>query len=140
MPVLDETSRQLLQYHKLRKQPKSAHIWNTSYANEIGGLCQGIGQGPKVPKHQHAEGTNTFCLIKFVDTPQDRLNEICHSMVVCKVKPHKEDPNCMHITVTGVVKEHAIHLLQTLEKNYEITTDWEGTKFAGIDLAWGYNA
>ena len=27
-----------------------------------------------------------------------------------------------------VGKEHALHLLKTLEKNYEITTDWEGKK------------
>ena len=38
-----------------------------------------------------------------------------------------------------VGKEHAIHLLKTLELNYEITTDWDGKKFAGIDLAWDYN-
>ena len=37
-------------------------------------------------------------------------------------------------------KEHASHLLLDLEKNYKITTDWEGIKFSGIDLAWGYNA
>ena len=36
-------------------------------------------------------------------------------------------------------KEHALHLLKTLEKNYDITTYWEGTNFAGIDLAWDYN-
>ena len=24
--------------------------------------------------------------------------------------------------------------------DYEITTDWEGTKFSGIDLAWNYHA
>ena len=39
-----------------------------------------------------------------------------------------------------VGKEHALQLLKTLEKNYDITTDWEGTKFAGIDLSWKYNA
>ena len=39
-----------------------------------------------------------------------------------------------------VGKEHALHLLKTLEKNYGITTDWEGTKFSGIDLAWDYNS
>ena len=38
-----------------------------------------------------------------------------------------------------VGKEHALHLLKTLEKNYKITTDWEGKHFAGIDLAWDYN-
>ena len=36
-------------------------------------------------------------------------------------------------------KEHALHLLKTLEQNYEITTEWKGAKFAGIGLAWDYN-
>ena len=39
-----------------------------------------------------------------------------------------------------VGKEHALHLLKTLKKNYEITTYWEGTKFAGINLSWNYHA
>ena len=39
-----------------------------------------------------------------------------------------------------VCKEHTLHLLKTLEMDYKITTDWEGTKFAGIDLAWNYHA
>ena len=38
-----------------------------------------------------------------------------------------------------VGKEHALHILKTLEKKYEITTDWEGTKCLGIYLAWDYN-
>ena len=45
MPVLDEFSGQSLQYRQLRKHPKFAHIWNTSYANELGRICQGIGKG-----------------------------------------------------------------------------------------------
>ena len=39
-----------------------------------------------------------------------------------------------------VGKEHALHLLKTLEVDDEITKDWEDTKFAGIDLAWDYHA
>ena len=101
MPVLEENSGQSLQYRQLRKNPKFAHIWNTSYANELGRLCQGIGEFSKVPKHQHVEGTNNFRLIKFADIPQDRRHKICHSMVVYEVKPHKEDPNCTRITVAG---------------------------------------
>ena len=38
-----------------------------------------------------------------------------------------------------VGKQHALHLLKTLEQNYEITTDWEGKIISGIDLAWDYN-
>ena len=69
MPVLDKTSRQSLQYLQLHKHLKFVHIWNTSYANELGRLFQGIGKGSKVPKHQRLESTNTFCLIKFEDIP-----------------------------------------------------------------------
>ena len=47
------------------------------------------------------EGTNTFHLIKFADIPQDRQHKICHFMVVCEVKTHKEDPNRTRITVAG---------------------------------------
>ena len=75
MLVLDKTSGQLLQYCQLRKQPVFAHIWNTSYSNELGRLCQGIGQGSKGPKHQRVEGTNNFRLIKFANIPQDRENK-----------------------------------------------------------------
>ena len=39
-----------------------------------------------------------------------------------------------------VGKEHAIYLLKNLEVDYDITTDWEETKFAGINLTWDYHA
>ena len=45
-----------------------------------------------------------------------------------------------YFCIEYVGKEHALHLLKTLELNYEITTDWEGTTFAGIDFAWDYYA
>ena len=101
MPVLNETSGQSLQYRQLREHPKFAHIWNTSYANELGQLCQVIEKGSKGPIQQRVEGTNTFRLIKFAGIPQDWRHEICHSMVLCEVKPHKEDPNRTRITVAG---------------------------------------
>ena len=47
------------------------------------------------------EDTNTFKLIKLTEIPQDRRYEICHSMVMCKVKLHKEDPNRTRITVAS---------------------------------------
>eukprot|EP00804_Cyclotella_cryptica_P028971 CCRYP_012389-RA/>CCRYP_012389-RA protein AED:0.32 eAED:0.32 QI:0/0/0/1/0/0/2/0/614 len=33
---------------------------------------------------------------------------------------------------------HAEHLLQALQQHYTVTTDWTGTKFAGIDINWDY--
>ena len=35
-------------------------------------------------------------------------------------------------------EKHALHLKSTLQEHYSITEDWEGTKFAGIDLEWNY--
>ena len=42
--------------------------------------------------------------------------------------------------VEYVVKQHAQYLLDVLRKNYEMTTDWDGAKFAGVDLDWNYAA
>ena len=39
-----------------------------------------------------------------------------------------------------VGKQHADHLLMALTQHYKVTTDWTGSKFAGIDLAWNYPA
>jgi hypothetical protein len=35
-------------------------------------------------------------------------------------------------------EKHALHLKSTLQEHYSITEDWEGKKFAGIDLEWNY--
>ena len=34
--------------------------------------------------------------------------------------------------------KHALHLKQTLEENYKIMTEWEGTRYIGITLYWDY--
>ena len=35
-------------------------------------------------------------------------------------------------------EKHAQHLKATIFEHYEITEDWGGTKFKGIDLEWNY--
>ena len=40
--------------------------------------------------------------------------------------------------VKYVGKEHAQHLIDTLASFYEITVDWEATKYCGITLKWDY--
>ena len=37
-----------------------------------------------------------------------------------------------------VGEEHALHLKTALLQHYEISEDWKGKKFAGIDLEWNY--
>ena len=90
-----------LEHRALRRHPKLAQIWDKSYANELGRLCQGIGNGDKGPKEQRVAGTDTFRLIQFVDIPPDRRKGIAHVRVVCKVRPSKADPDRTRITVAG---------------------------------------
>jgi hypothetical protein len=41
--------------------------------------------------------------------------------------------------VKYVGKDSADHLIKVLQKNYEITEDWKGEKYLGIDLDWDYD-
>ncbi len=47
------------------------------------------------------EGTNTFFRINYDDIPVAKWKEICHTLVVCKAQPEKDDPNCTCITIGG---------------------------------------
>ena len=40
--------------------------------------------------------------------------------------------------VKYVGEKHALHLKQTLEENYKITTEWDGTRYIGITIDWDY--
>ena len=42
LPVLDKETGKLLEYRQLQKDPRYAPIWNPSYANDLGRLCQGV--------------------------------------------------------------------------------------------------
>ena len=59
-PVTNEETGKAMEYRELRQHPKLKHIWETSYANEMGRLCQGIDRGEKGPKWQWVAGTETF--------------------------------------------------------------------------------
>ena len=56
---------------------------------------------------------------------------------------HKHRPVLFSLVVDDfgvkyVGKEHAQHLIDTLSSFYELTVDWEATKYCGITLAWDY--
>ena len=40
--------------------------------------------------------------------------------------------------VKYVGEKHALHLKQTLEENYSVTTEWDGRRYIGITLDWDY--
>jgi len=42
-PVLDAETGTELEHRQLRKHPTYKKVWDESYANELGRLCQGIG-------------------------------------------------------------------------------------------------
>ena len=56
--------------------------------------------GPK-PNSKRVEGTNTFFRINYNDIPVHKRKEICHTLVVCKVRPEKDDPDRTRITIGG---------------------------------------
>ena len=90
--VLDKETGKLLEYRQLRKDPRYVPIWNPSYANELGQLCQGVGKGTNGPKKQQVAGTDTFRVMHYHDNPKHKLKDVCHTMVVCKYRPQKKNP------------------------------------------------
>ena len=45
LPVLDVESAKILEHTQLRQHPHLKNMWDSSYANELGRLCQGVGEG-----------------------------------------------------------------------------------------------
>ena len=40
--------------------------------------------------------------------------------------------------VKYIGEKHELHIKQTLEENYKVTTEWDGTGYIGITLDWDY--
>ena len=100
LPVLDKANGQTLEYRQLRQHPDFHKVWNESYSNELGWLCQGIDTSPDGTV-KRVKGNDTFFLIRFKDIPADRRKEITYTKVVCKVRPENSDPNRTRITIGG---------------------------------------
>ncbi len=45
LSVLDPSTGKFLEHRELRRNPRYKTMWDTSYANQLGRLCQGIGSG-----------------------------------------------------------------------------------------------
>ena len=101
LPVLDKEPGKLLEHRQLRRHPRLKDTWDTSYSNELGRLCQGIGRGTVGPKKQRIKGTGTFKVIRFNDILFEKRKDICHTRVVCEYRPDKDDPNRTRITIAG---------------------------------------
>jgi hypothetical protein len=82
--VVDLTTGNMLEHCHFQHNSHNKMTWNTSYSNELGRLCQGIGSG-KAPNSKRDAGTNTFCCTNYNNIPSHKRKEICHTMVVCEV-------------------------------------------------------
>jgi hypothetical protein len=100
LSVLDPSTGKFLEHRQLRQDPCYKAAWDTSYANKLGHLCQGIGSGA-TPDSKQVAGTNTFFIIDYHDITAHKRKEICHTMVVCEVQPDEDDPDCTRITIGG---------------------------------------
>ena len=99
MRVLDNETGESIEYIQLRRHLKYKKVWNISYSNELGWICQGVGSSTSGGKKQRVKGTDSFRVIKFENITHDFRKEIWHTGVVCKVRPNKDDPNRTRITV-----------------------------------------
>ena len=111
-------------------------MWDTLYANELGHLCR----TGTMPNTKQVAGTNNFFLIDYNDIPVHKRKEICHTLVVCKVRPEKYNPNCTQITIGGsqicypgdVGTNTAF--LELVKIMFNSVLSRKGTRFSTIDL------
>ncbi len=137
--VLDPATGKFLEHCQLRQDPRYKATWDTSYANELGCLCQGIRAG-NTPIAQRVSGTNTFFLINHQDIPAHKKKEIFHPMVVCEVRPGKDNPDCTRITIGGnrICYPGNVGtntpLLELVKLLLNSILSWKGACFSSIDL------
>jgi hypothetical protein len=137
--VLDPSTGKFLERCQLYCDLCYKATWNTSYANELEQLCQGIGMGPST-NTKWVAGINTFFLVDYHDILIHKRKEICHNMVVCEVHPEKDDPDCTCITIGGNcicfmgyagIKTTSLELVKLLLNS---VLSCPGARFSSIDL------
>ena len=101
LPVLDVKSGKLLEHKQLRPHLRLKKTWDTHYANELGRLCQEVGESTTGPDKQHVAGTSTFRVVDYNNILKNKRSGICHTRVVCEYCADKDDPNRTCITLAG---------------------------------------
>jgi len=91
--VLDAETGELMEYRHLMKKPQYKQIWGHAYGNEVGRLAQGM--------PGRVKGTDTITFIPKHQIPQDRWKDITYTRVCCNLRPEKEDPYRVRITLGG---------------------------------------
>ena len=61
----------------------------TSFANELGGLSQGVGD--------IVNRDNTIFNLAHEKNPTDRIKEVTYDQTVCNYRPQKDEPHCTRL-------------------------------------------
>ena len=96
--VLDPTTGSSLEYNALMKGP-TATTWQTSFANELGRLANGI--GARMPT-----GTNTLAFIPKFLVPKGKV--VTYGNLVCDIKPNKKETHRSRLSTHGRWQSHII--------------------------------
>lgn len=98
--VIDTATGQSCEYRHLISGNVTGHtkeIWETSFANELGRLAQGV--GTRMP-----DGSNTIFFIAKQAVPQDR--KPTYGRLVVSIRPQKKETHRTRLTVGGNLIEY----------------------------------
>ncbi len=128
--VIDDKTGNMLEYRHLVKNKSTRALWETSFANKIGWLFQGI---------RHLKGTNTCFFIQKAQVPSDK--QPTYGCICCNFCPQKEEQHCTRLTVGSDCiyypgnKATPTTDLTTAKLLINSTISRLGAIFLGIDLA-----
>jgi hypothetical protein len=88
--IINKDTGAILEYRHLVKNPATKSVWETSFANKIGCLFQGI---------QNLKGTDTCFLVAKLLIPTNKWSTYGH--IVCNFCPQKKEQNSIRLTVGG---------------------------------------
>ena len=104
-------------------------LWQTSFANELGRLTQGI---------RDIVGTNTCFFIPFSQVPPDR--KPTYGRIVVSIRPEKNERHRTRLTVGGNLIDYPGIVstdtadLTTAKILFNSVISTEGVRFGGIDI------
>ena len=73
LPVLAKEYGNMLEHRQLRRHPHLKKTWDISYANKLGYLCQGVGEGTAGPDKQRVTGKSTVLRHQLQRHPQQQV-------------------------------------------------------------------
>jgi hypothetical protein len=127
--IIDNKTSNMLKYRHLVKKESTRALWETSFANKIGGLFQGT---------RHLKGTNTCFFICKEQVPLDKWPT--YGCICCNFCPQKEEQHCTRLTVGGNRINYPSNKatpttdLTTAKLLINSTISMPGLIFLGIDL------